>query len=517
MSVITSHPLIGQPCPAKKNPIPQIKIPDHEAIKRICKEFKAQPPWVAKSPERYGFTLADKKADRWRKLLWHTKRQITSVEGLSATQRAVLAVYTHFAPILLNEAGAFFRGPSSVALSVLVKAARKSPASAKQARAELVERGLMAPVRRSKFDGNKTKTEFVVNHPKLRTLGHQWEDPTLDAQIEAALKEWDKHDPFRDMHDKAKPLYLALVKNPKLTNAKLTKKLGVSPATLKRIKSEFVAVGAMHPAKAVGFAPTINPSFFQPTKHEVIEDFNPIEAEEMERGEGGQSPDRSDQIKSELVHSEGGSKGAQSPARNWPLRYIKGELPENAGLANDPKVESQPEDGGQKTDFSNDPEQRSKQSQAEVEETDRELFDLDGSAAGPLTWDEYKARFAVRGRSLFALRAMAAKAGVDLPPLNLADGSTHDAVSKLEPVAPSITAHAQRYDDGTPEEQEAWRAFRTLHWNAGVRPVAAIRDMAREAGLYVPPFREPRKTPSPRVEPFSEPTMQSWGTCTGHV
>lgn len=445
MSVIISHPLIGQPYLAKRNPIPQIKIPDPDAIKRICKDFKAVPPWVAKKPERYGFTLADKKADRWRKLLWKTKRQITSVEGLSATQRAVLVVYTHFAPILLNEAGAFFRGPSSVTLSVLVKAARKSPASVKQARAELVERGLMAPVRRSKFDGNKTKTEFVVSHPKLRTLGHQWEDPTLDAQIEAALKEWDKPDLFRDMHDKAKPLYLALVRKPKLTNAKLTKKLGVSPATLKRIKSELVEVGAMHPAKAVGFAPTINPSFFQPTKHEVIEDFNPIEVEEME-------------------HPEGGSKGAQSPARNQPLIYIEGALPENAGLANDPEVEGQPEDGGQETDFSNYPEQRSKQSEAEVEETDGELFDLDGSAAGPLTWDDYKARHAVRGRSLFTLRAMAAKAGVELPPLKLADGSTLEVASKIEPVTPSITANAQRDDDGTPEERAAWDQVRHQHW-----------------------------------------------------
>ncbi len=45
--------------------------------------------------------------------------------------------------------------------------------------------------------------------------------------------------------------------------------------------------------------------------------------------------------------------------------------------------------------------------------------------------------------------------------------------------------------------RDAWDAFRTKHWNAGVRPVAKIRDMARAEGIEVPEFGEPDPSRTP--------------------
>lgn len=288
-----------------KQGIPRIEIPPRAEIVETCKRFKSVPPWVANEPERYGFKQADLSAQRWRKVKWQQRRKIVTGSGLTGPEKTILAAYLHFSLILLDNRDAWFWGPSAVALSMLAKATGKSERTVKRVRAGLVARNLLAPVGRRQFDGNKSMTEFVMNNAEIRAMYYQCEDPTLDAQIEKALEELKKPDPFRGLHKKAKPLYLALSKKPDMTNAQLMKKLGVSAATLKRVKAKLVDAGAMFPATEPGSGPTLNPDYFKPTSAEVIEDFEPTEGVT----DGGQSPAQ-----------EGGLKSRTKPG---PLRGLK--------------------------------------------------------------------------------------------------------------------------------------------------------------------------------------------------
>jgi hypothetical protein len=138
--------LTEQPFSPIKQGIPRIEIPHRAEIVETCKRFRSVPPWIANEPERYSFTQADLSAQRWRKVKWQQRRKIVTGSGLTSPEKAILAAYLHFSPILIDGRGAWFWGPSAVALSMLAKATGKSLATVKRNRARLVQRNLLAPV-----------------------------------------------------------------------------------------------------------------------------------------------------------------------------------------------------------------------------------------------------------------------------------------------------------------------------------------------------------------------------------
>jgi DNA-binding MarR family transcriptional regulator len=534
---IPSQALTGQLFSPVKQGIPRIKIPQRAEIVETCKRFKSVLPWIASEPERYGFIQANQDAQKWRKIKYQQRRKIVTASGLTASEKAILAAHLHFSPILIDGRGAWFWGPSAVALSMLAKATGKSERTVKRVRAGLVQRNLLAPVGRRQFDGNKSMTEFVMNNAEIRAMYYQCEDPTLDAQIEKALEELKKPDPFRGLHKKAKPLYLALSKKPDMTNAQLMKKLGVSERTVRNIKASLIDAGAMIAPTCTGEKPALNPDYFRPTSVEVIEDFEHIEgvANPSEGGgknpaqEGrqkeGQNPAHAQENKGDEGaaisdggggknrNQEGRQKGGKSPGHFGPLTYnttpVENEIMterQNEMVSGQP--ENEPEIFSNLTPSGEPPSNAQNQ---------RSSSGLDGSAAGKVkysAWAEYRDNHAMPGRSIFTLRAMAHRAGIKVPPLDLTEGGVLDT-KRAAAVDPQIfKGNAQRTDDGTPEEQDIWWTYRHKHWAAGVRPVAKIRAMARAEGIYVPPFREPRKAwqaDQKPAEPFTDPTLQSWG------
>lgn len=380
---------------------------------------------------------------------WQQRRKIVTASGLTASEKAVLAAHLHFAPILLDSRGAFFWGPSVVALSLLVKATGKSLATVKRVRAGLIRRNLLAPVGLRQFEGNKSMTEFVMNNAEIRAMYYQCEDPTLDAQIEKALEELRKPDPFRGLHKKAKPLYLALSKKPDMTNAALAKKLGVDARTVKRVKANLVEAGAMFPATEPGSGPKLNPNYFRPPSVEVLEDFEPIEGvtKPGSRGwseprqspahkgvtKGGQIPGHAQQNKGfeeggkrgSFPGPQGVTKGGQTPAHFEPLIYnTSPDADHELSGHQTGTVSGQPENS--LSEFS--PLDAGDQSGAGAQ-ADQSGSDLDGRADDVPSWEEYQRAHAMLGWSLFTLRAKARKAGVVVPPLTLSGGSALEADS----------------------------------------------------------------------------------------
>ncbi|UWQ05941.1 hypothetical protein [Aliiroseovarius crassostreae] len=256
----------------RKRPIPQIKIPPRAEVEQISKRFGAVAPWTADDPQKFGYIEADLSLPKWRGIKGTMRSYVSGAVGLSLEERTILLEHLHFAKILINPRGAYFWTPSAVAMRLLTKATGKSTSTMKRHRAKLIQRGLLAPVKRRRFDGNKRMVVYALNIPGIRSLQGDGASQSLERQIKRSIETLRKPDAFRDMHPSAMHLYLTLLEQPKLTNAKLAAKLRISTRTVNRIKADMVKAGAMRQPDTKGQPARINPDFYRRTEVEVLED-----------------------------------------------------------------------------------------------------------------------------------------------------------------------------------------------------------------------------------------------------